>query len=129
MLIPTGFNTVTPYFIVEDAAALVTFLVDGLGGVEVMRHMRPDGAIANAQVRLGSSTMMVGEASEDFPGMRSSYYLYVDNADAAMLRALQAGATQVMAVEDKPYGDRQGGVKDMHGNLWWLSQRTVAGPY
>ena len=73
--------------------------------------------------------MMVGEASEDFPGMRSSYYLYVDNADAAMLRALQAGATQVMAVEDKPYGDRQGGVKDMHGNLWWLSQRTVAGPY
>ena len=129
MLIPPGFNTVTPYFMVNDAVALVRFLIDGLGGVEVLRHLRPDGAIANAQVRLGSSTVMISEPSKDFPGMCASYYLYVDDADAAMARAIQAGATQVMVVADQPYGDRQGGVKDAHGNLWWLSQRLVAGPY
>ena len=129
MLIPPGFDTVTPYYMVDDAVSLVAFLIDGLNGVEVLRHMRPDGAIANAQVRLGDSTVMVSEASRDYPAMRASCYLYVDDADAAMLRATRAGAKQIMAVQDQPYGDRQGGVEDAHGNLWWLSQRLVAEPY
>lgn len=34
-----------------------------------------------------------------------------------------------MAVADRPYGDRQGGVRDAHGHLWWISQRLVDGPY
>jgi PhnB protein len=85
--------------------------------------------IANAQVRLGTSAVMVSEASAAFPAMPASYYLYVENADESMTRARKAGATEVMAVADMPYGDRQGGVRDRHGNLWWISQRLVAGPY
>ena len=61
--------------------------------------------------------------------MPASYYLYVDDADEAMRTALRAGAESIMPVADMPYGDRQGGVKDKHGNLWWLSQRLVSGPY
>jgi PhnB protein len=128
MHIPPGFNTVTPYFIVDGAAGFIDFLVIGLGGTEILRHM--DGErIANAQVRLGTSTVMVSEASPAFPAMPGSYYLYVENADESMGRAMAAGATQVMGVSDKPYGDRQGGVRDKHGNLWWISRRLVAGPY
>jgi len=85
--------------------------------------------VANAQVRLGTSTVMVSEASPAFPAMPASYYLYVENADHSMTRAMTAGATQVMAVADMPYGDRQGGVRDRQGNVWWISQRLVAGPY
>ena len=85
--------------------------------------------IANAQVGLGTSTVMVSEASAAFPSMPASYYLYVGNADEAMVRAIFAGATQVMEVDDMPYGDRQGGVRDAWGNLWWISQRLVDGPY
>lgn len=126
--IPPGFNTVAPYFFADDAPALLRFLVDGLGGQEVLRHM--DGErIANAQVRLGSSTVMVSQASAAYPAMPTSMYLYVADADAAMARALAAGARQVMAVADMPYQDRQGGVQDPCGNLWWLSQRLVDGPY
>lgn len=128
MHIPPGFNTVTPYFFVERAADFIAFLVSGLGGEEVGRHMNGD-RIANAQVRLGTSTVMVGEPSSDFPAMPASYYLYVENADEAMARAVAAGATEIMAVDDKPYGERQGGVRDPHGNLWWISQRLAAGPY
>lgn len=61
--------------------------------------------------------------------MAASYYLYVEDADTAMQRALDHGATLHMPVGDMPYGDRQGGVKDRHGNLWWISQRTVHAPY
>jgi PhnB protein len=128
MHIPPGFNTVTPYFFVDGAAEFIDFLVAGLGGTEVGRHLDGD-RIANAQVRLGTSTVMVSEASAAFPAMPASYYLYVENADEAVRRALEAGATQVMAVSDMPYEDRQGGVRDQHGNLWWISQRLVAGPY
>ncbi|MBS0261323.1 MAG: VOC family protein [Planctomycetes bacterium] len=128
MRIPPGFNTVTPYFFVNDAHRFLNFLVAGLGGVEILRHTDGD-RIANAQVRLGTSTVMVSEASPEFPAMPASYYLYVANADEAMQRAIAAGATQIMAVADMPYNDRQGGVRDAFGNLWWISQRLVDGPY
>lgn len=129
MYIPPGFNTVTPYFFVAGAERFVAFLVDGLGGVETIRSLRPDGRIANAQVRIGSSTVMVSEASEPYPAMPGSYYLYVEDAHASMQRALAHGAVLELEVADMPYGDRQGGVRDAHGNLWWISQRLVEEPY
>ncbi len=129
MYIPPGFNTVTPYFFVDHAEAFIGFLVQGLGGVETCRTLRPDGAVANVQVQLGTATVMVSEASAQYPAMAASYYLYVEDADASMQRALDHGATLEMPVADMPYGDRQGGVKDRHGNLWWISQRMVHAPY
>ena len=129
MYIPPGFNAVTPYFFVKDADAFVRFLVDGLGGIEIIRTLRADGNIANAQIRLNTSTVMVSEASEAYPPMAAAYYLYVENADAAMARALAHGATVDMPVGNMPYGDRQGGVRDPHGNLWWISERLVQAPY
>ncbi|AZP12948.1 VOC family protein [Undibacterium parvum] len=128
MLIPPGFNTVTPYFFVEGADRFIEFLVHGLGGIEIGRHMNGD-RIANAQVRLGTSTVMVSEASNGFPAMPASYYLYVENADESMQRAIAAGGTKIMDVANMPYQDRQGGIKDQFGNLWWLSQRLINGPY
>lgn len=126
---PPGFATVTPYFFASEADALVRFLIEGLGGEELGITYRPDGAIANAQVRMGSATVMVSEASADFPAMPASYYLYVEDADASMARAIAAGAVSIMDVADMPYQDRQGGVRDPHGNIWWISQRLVEGGY
>jgi PhnB protein len=129
MYIPPGFNTVTPYFFVENAESFVSFLVKGLGGLETLRTLAPDGRLANVQVRLGTSTVMVSEAVAQYPRMSASYYLYVEDAHAAMRRALDHGATLEMEVGDMPYGDRQGGVRDAHNNIWWISQRTVHEPY
>lgn len=129
MYIPPGFNTVTPYYFVKDAEAFVSFLVRGLGGEETCRTLRGDGRIQNVQVRLGTSTVMVSEATERYPPMASAFYLYVSDADAAMARALENGAILEMEVADMPYGDRQGGVRDRHGNIWWISQRTVEEAY
>ena len=129
MYMPPGFNTVTPYFFAKDADAFVRFLVDGLGGVETCRTMRPDGLIAIVQVQLGTSTVMVSEAAGKYRPMASAYYLYVDNADVSMQRAIRHGAALEMDVMDMPYGDRQGGVRDRCGNIWWISQRTVEEPY
>jgi PhnB protein len=129
MYIPPGFNTVTPYFFIHDATGFVNFLLEGLGGTLGICSKRPDGNIANAQVSLGTSTIMVSEASAAYPAMCAPYYLYVEDAHASMARALAHGALIEMEVADMPYGDRQGGVRDAWGNLWWISQRLVDAPY
>lgn len=126
--IPVGFGTVNPYLLTDDAPRLLRFLVEGLGGIEILRHM--DGPrVANAQVRLGTSAVMVSQASPAVPAMPASLYLFVADADASMKKAIEAGADMVMSVADMPYQDRQGGVRDPCGNIWWISQRLVDGPY
>ncbi len=128
MYVPPGFGTVTPYIFAADAERLVRFLVEGLGGTETCRTMRGE-TIANCQVAIGTTTVMVSEAADRFPPSQASFYLYVDDAETAMARALGAGASLLMKVADMPYGDRQGGVADPSGNIWWISQRLVEEPY
>ena len=129
MIIPPGFGTVAPYLFVKHAGDYVSFLIKAFECEEVGRSSRPDGKIANCQVRFGSATIMLSESGEKYPPTHSSFYLYVDNAELAMQRALDNGATLEMAVMDMAYGDRQGGVTDPAGNTWWISQRLTTEGY
>ncbi len=116
-----GFTTLFPYILVVDAAPYIDFLIHGLGGNEIDRTVH-DGRIANCQIRFGDTTIMVGEGSAEFPPGQINLYFYVDDADAAVARALEHGGSLISAVGDRPYGDRQGGVADPRGNIWWMSQ-------
>ena len=129
MFIPEGFSTVTPYFFISKADEFVEFLTKAFGGIEIGRSLRADGKIANAQVRIGTATIMVSEATGKYSAMPAAYYLYVENADSAMQKAIDNGATLEMEVSDMPYGDRQGGVLDPFGNIWWISQHLEDKPY
>lgn len=129
MYIPDGFAQVFPHLVVAGAVDYVAFLICGLGGVEVDRTVTPDGPIANCQVRFGTATIMVGECLAKYPPSQVSLYIYVEDADRSMRQALDAGGQLEMAVADMPYGDRQGGVGDPGGNIWWISQRLKNEPY
>ena len=129
MYIPPGFTTVFPYIFAENAHAYLDFLGAGLGGKVLSVQTAPEGTVRNAHVQFGDTTIMVSEARGVFPPSRGTYYLYVEDADAAMSRAVAAGGRSLGAVADMPYGDRQGGVEDPCGNFWWLSQRLAPGPY
>jgi PhnB protein len=129
MYVPEGFAVVTPYIFADGAAEYVRFLEAAFGARELGRSTAPDGRIANCQVQFQTTTIMVSEASARFPASRATFYLYVADADAAMMKAEQAGAEKIMDVGDMPYGDRQGGVRDPSGNTWWVSQRLTAEPY
>lgn len=118
--IPDGYRTVTPYLIVQEAAALIEFLKRAFEAVEIRRTLHPEGRIMNAEVRIGDSVVMVGEATSEFQPMPSSIYLYVEHTDAAYERALQAGGISIMEPADQFYGDRNAGVKDPTGNHWWI---------
>jgi len=117
--IPDGYHTVTPYLCVDGAAGLLDFVKQAFDAVEIERIPRPDGKIAHAEVRIGDSVVMIGDAPDE--RMPTAIYLYVRDTDATYSRALEAGATSVMEPADQFYGDRNAGVKDACGNLWWIA--------
>ncbi len=124
--VPEGYTTVTPYLAVSDVAKLIEFLKRTFGAEETERLVRPDGTIYHAEVRIGDSMVMMGEPAgdaEEAPETPGTLYVYVEDADAAYERALQAGATSIMEPTDMFYGDRNAGVEDAFGNLWYLATR------
>jgi PhnB protein len=122
--IPDGYHTVTPYLIVRDVPRLIDFLRQAFGATEMMRAPRPDGSIMHAEVEIGDSRVMMGEASASSPPMTSSLHLYVVDTDALYHLALQAGATSLREPTDQFYGDRMAGVRDPLGNHWWIATHT-----
>jgi uncharacterized glyoxalase superfamily protein PhnB len=119
--IPDGAHTVTPYLVVEGVPKLIDFLKQAFGAQEAGRMARPDGGVMHAEVKIGDSTVMMGEPMGDWKAKPCSLYLYVEDVDAVYRRAIQAGGTSVGGPKDQFYGDRTGGVIDPCGNYWGIA--------
>lgn len=140
--IPDEYHAVTPYLIVNDVPAVVDFLKQTFAAEEKEMLTFPDGSIMHAEVVIGDSTIMMGQARGGWQPIPGSVYVYVDDTDAAYKRALDAGGASIMEPQDQFYGDRNAGVKDRAGNFWWIAThiedvspeeireraKTVAGP-
>ena len=118
--IPDGYHTVTPVLTVEGAAKLIEFLKQAFDAKETYRLEGPNGSVMHAQIKIGDSMVMLGEASEKCKPTPATMALYVENADAWYKRALNAGAVSEREPSDQFYGDRSAGVKDFAGNQWWI---------
>jgi len=118
---PAGYHSLTPYLVVEGAARLIEFLAEVFDAQEKERLAAPGNLIAHAELRIGDSVVMLGDARGEHTPMPAMLYVYVDDVDATFQRALAAGVAQVQAPTDQFYGDRSGGVKDPCGNMWWIA--------
>jgi PhnB protein len=103
---------------VRDVAAEVQFLRAVFGAAGDIHSGRP------AEIRIGDSLVMVAPADERdlFPAF---LYVYVENADSAYQRALDAGAVSMEEPLDTPYGDRRAMVRDPSGNVLQIAHRMV----
>jgi len=128
--IPRGFHTLTPGLCVRGAVQAIDFYKRAFGATERMRLMMPDGkTVAHAELEIGDSLFMLGEenpamgtrSAQTLGGSPVNFYLYVEDVDAAVKRALGAGAKAVMPVADMFWGDRIGGVEDPYGQKWTLA--------
>jgi PhnB protein len=128
MYIPEGFGTMFPYVFARNAEQLIAFLKNAFGAREMGRTVR-DNQIANARIRIGTTTFMVSDAGERIQPSQSAFYIYVENADEVYAKALASGASGMFSPVEMPYGDKQGGIADPSGNIWWISQRVVEKPY
>jgi PhnB protein len=122
-------QTITPYLTVKRPGQLIDFIKDVFGGVEVYRTTGSAGGM-HAEVIIGDSKLMIGgmETVEEIP---TALHVYLPDADAVYERALEAGAISLEAPIDQFYGDREAGVKDPTGNVWWVATHKLgsAGSY
>ena len=119
--VPEGYHTVTPYLVVQGVGRLIDFMKAAFDAQEIVRMSMPDGSIGHAEMRIGNSMVMIGEARDQFRAMPTTLNLYLEDVDAAYARALAAGATAVSEPKNQFYGDRSGGVRDMCGNNWYVA--------
>lgn len=127
--IPEGFTAVTPYLVIEGAGQAIDFYKRAFGAEEVTRMPGPDGNVMHAEIRIGGSIIMLGEACPErgHPGAKAlkgspvSIMLYVDDSDAVVARAERAGAKVTQPVTDMFWGDRYGTLEDPFGHKWGVA--------
>jgi len=130
--IPDGYHTVSPYLAVDDAEKAIEYYTKAFGAKETVRMDGPDGRIGHAELKIGDSLVML---SDPFPqasttppkelgGTSSSIFMYVEDVDAVVQKAVDAGATVTMEVEDQFWGARYGAVRDPFGHQWSLGQQV-----
>jgi PhnB protein len=127
----TGTGAITAYLCCKGAAAALDFYRDAFGAIETMRLAGPDGSIGHAQVEIEGAPLMLSDEWPDggvfspqtLGGSAVTVHLRVRDVDAFAKRAVAAGATLARPVQDEPYGDRAGTLRDPFGHRWMVATR------
>jgi PhnB protein len=118
---PPGRHTVTPYLMADKADELIRFAQQTFDAQVLQRVDNPDGKLMHAELKIGDSTLMLGQASAEHPANKTMLYLYFPNVDEVFRKGVAAGATAVQEPQDQFYGDRAGALKDTSGHIWWVA--------
>ena len=130
---PEGYHTVTPYLIVDDAAAAIDFYQKAFGAQELYRLPMTDAdgrdKLGHAEIRIGDCTLMLSDEWPDLQAMGPKsrggttvgFVVYGHDVDRAYQQALDAGAKADKPVKDEFWGDRMGTVFDPFGHKWTLA--------
>jgi PhnB protein len=121
--LPTGFHTITPNIIVDDAEGAVAFFKEAFGAAESYRLTMANGTIAHCEIKLGDSIFNVGTSMEGWPAHGLVAQIYVQDSDLLFDRAVRAGATVIMPMTDMFFGSREGRIADPFGNVWTIATR------
>ncbi len=127
--IPEGYHSVTPALAVDGAAEAIDFYRRAFGAKERARMLGPDGKIAHAELEIGDSVVMLSDPMPQSPlktpkqlgGTTASLMLYVEDVDALVQQAVDAGAKITMPVENQFWGDRYGKLRDPFGHEWQVA--------
>lgn len=116
---PSGYNSVSPYFIVNGAQRLIDLLKNIFNATELRRYDMPDGTIMHAEIQIDDSVIMLGDSSDKYPPVQIVIHVYVPDVDKTFEKAIEAGCEileKPKQQENDP--DRRGTFKDFAGNIW-----------
>jgi PhnB protein len=122
---------VIPMLVCRNAASEIEFCKNAFGAVELSRRDASDGSVVHATLSIGGAMVMVhGEyphlasrAPETDGSSPVVIYMYVEDADAVMERAVAAGARILIPAADQFWGDRVGRIIDPAGHVWNVAAR------
>lgn len=112
---------VSPYLIVDDVDAQMRFLQDVFDAT-IIEAPKMDGKIFHAELRVGDSVIMIGQAGKDFPARHGNTYVYVPDVQKIYDKAMKHGAKKVMEPQETPWGNIDSGFDDPQGNRWWVAK-------
>ena len=129
--IPDGVPVVMPMLVCRDAAAEIDFCTKTFGAVELLRRPAPDGTVGHAAITIRGEMIMI---EAEWPNLASRapqsdgsspvvLYVYVEDVDAVIERAVAAGAKVLVPVTNQFWGDRTGRILDPAGHVWTISTR------
>ena len=124
---PTGYNSVSPYFIVNGAQRLIDLLKNIFDATELRRYNMPDGTIMHAEIQIDDSVIMLGDSSDKYPPVPTVMHVYVPDVDKTFEKAIEAGCEVIekpKQQENDP--DRRGTFKDFAGNMWSIGTQLDA---
>jgi PhnB protein len=130
--IPDGAPRVFPMLVCRDPAALIDFCKSTFGAEERVRRPGPGGTVAHALLTIGEAMVMI---EGEFPTVANRapqadgtspvvIYVYVEDVDKAVERAVAAGAKIMTPVTTQFWGDRIGRIMDPSGHTWLISTRV-----
>jgi PhnB protein len=132
--IPDTYRRVTPCLVVQGAAKAIDFYADVFGATERMRFPGPGGTVAHAEIQIGDSVLIVEDESpfmdtkappaDGLAGSPVFQFIYVEDVDATVARAVALGATLRRAPQDQFYGDRDGFIIDPFGHGWTVASHV-----
>lgn len=125
---PTGYNSVSPYFIVKGAQKFVDLMKTIFDAKELRRYDMPDGSIMHAEMMIDDSVIMLGEASDKFPPVPSVIHVYVSDVDKTFQKAIKAGCEIVEEPKERDGDpDRRATFRDFSGNMWSVGTQVNLG--
>jgi PhnB protein len=126
--IPAGFHSITPALTCKNAAKAIDFYKQALGAKEISRMEMPGGGIGHADLQIGDSHFFL---NDEYPDMAAapdgkvpsvSLFVYTEDVDSIFNKAVAAGCTVTMPLQDMFWGDRYGKFTDPFGHHWGLAQ-------
>jgi uncharacterized glyoxalase superfamily protein PhnB len=122
-------HSVSPYLVCANAKEAIAFYCQAFGAQQLLTINTADGGILHATLKINGSSMMLTEQNPEYQGASHmslgdspvTIHLVVEDVDAAMHQAQQAGATVTMEPAEMFWGDRFGCLKDPFGHTWSMS--------
>lgn len=123
---PKGYNSVSPYFILQGAQKFINLLKGIFNAKELRRYNNPDGSIMHAEIQIDDSVIMLGEASEKFPAVPIVMHVYVPDVDDTFNKAIQLGCEVIEKPKEREGDpDRRATFKDFAGNMWSVGMQKA----
>ena len=127
---------VVPMLICRDGAAEIEFCERAFEAAELSRRSAADGSVMHATLWVANSLLMVHGEVASFPSLAPAadgsspvvIYVYVEDVDRTLERAVAAGARLTFPPVDAPWGDRVGRIVDPGGHVWNVASRPAPTP-
>ena len=122
------YGAVSAMLTVSDIPAAVSFYQKAFGFSKRAVMNGPDGKPIHAELTLRGTTLMLGpenpalgkRTAKTIGASPASLFLYVEDVDKVVSKALSSGATSKGPVMDMFWGDRCGTIVDPDGYAWMV---------